>query len=63
MSKQSIAWWVAAAVAAIFLLGVGPVGNYGTLGGLNALTVMTGIILLFVGAIASIVALYWSSAK
>ena len=59
MSKQSIAWWVAAAVLTIFLLGIGPLGDYASLGGANAVSLMTGIILLFTGAIAAAVALYW----
>ncbi len=60
MSKQTIAWWVAAAVAAIFLLGIGPVGSYASLGGAGTLSVITGITLLFIGAIAGMVGLYWS---
>ncbi len=61
MSKRTIAWWVAAAVVVIFLLGIGPLGDYALLGGANALSFMTGVILLFVGAVAAMVALYWTS--
>ena len=59
MSKQAIAWWVAAAVAVIFLLGLSPLGDYAALGGANAVSFTTGVILLFIGAIAAIAALYW----
>jgi hypothetical protein len=63
MKKQAVAWWVAVAVAAIFLLGAGPVGNYASIGGAGTLSLLTSISLLFVGAVASIVALYWSTGK
>ena len=63
MSKQTIAWWVAAAVAAIFLLGLGSLGSYSSLGGEAAVSLMAGIVLFFVGAIVSTVALYWMYRK
>ena len=60
MSKKTIAWWVAASVLAIFLLGIGPLGSYGSLGDSNTVSVVTGLALLFVGAVAATVGLYWS---
>jgi hypothetical protein len=60
MSKKTIAWWVAASTAVIFLLGIGPLGSYSSLGDSGTVSFITGIALLFVGVVAAVVALYWN---
>ena len=57
--KQMVAWAVALAVVVIFLLGIGPLGNYSAFGASGIASILAGIGLFFVGAVAGIVAIYW----
>jgi hypothetical protein len=57
--KQMVAWAVALAVVVIFLLGLGPLGNFSIFGVSGAAGILAGIGLFFVGAVAAVIAIYW----
>ena len=57
--KQMIAWAVALAVVVIFLLGLGPLGNYSVFGASGVAGILATIGLFFVAGVAAVVAIYW----
>jgi hypothetical protein len=58
-NKKIVAWSVVAAVLAVFLLGIVPMGNYAAFGANSAIVILVNIGLFFVAVMAAVVALYW----
>jgi hypothetical protein len=58
-TKRMVAWVTALAVLVIFLLGVGPLGNYSIFGASGITGILANIGLFCVGGIAVVVAIYW----
>jgi hypothetical protein len=50
---------VALAVVAIFSLGLSPLGNFSELGASGIASILAGLGLFFVGAVALVIAIYW----
>ena len=59
MNKQSIAWWTAIAVAAIFLLALSSLSNYSYFAAGDVVSLLFSISVLSVAIIAAMVAIYW----
>jgi len=57
--RQLVAWTVALAVVVIFLLGLGPLGNFSAFGASGIAGILANIGLFFVGGVAVVVAIYW----
>ena len=60
MRRQSIQWWVAGAVAVLFLLGLGSLSNQATLGVNPVAGLLISLVILFVAVVAAAVAVSWS---
>ena len=57
--KQMVAWAVALAVLVLFLLAMGPLGNFAAFGASGIASIITGVCLFLVGGVAAVVAMYW----
>jgi hypothetical protein len=58
-NKKMIAWTVVLAVAGIFLLGLGPLGNFWVFGASGVVGILATIGFFFVAGVAAVVAIYW----
>jgi hypothetical protein len=58
--KQMVVLAAVLAVAVIFLLGLAPMGSIAVFGASGVTGVLTGISILFVGAVAAMIAIYWN---
>jgi hypothetical protein len=59
MNKQSIVWWVAAAVAVIFLMALIPLGNHDYFQQSSVVGLIYALGWVMVASIAAMVAIYW----
>jgi hypothetical protein len=58
-ARRGLAWAVALAVIAIFLLGLSPLGNLSIFGLTATASILASMGLFFVGVVAAVVAIYW----
>ncbi len=57
--RKWLVWAAALAVVVIFLLGLGPLGNFSVFGLDASTSILASIGLFFVGVVAAVVAIYW----
>jgi len=58
-TKTLVAWAVVLAVLVIFLLGLGPVGNFSVFGASGIAGILATLGFFFTAGVAAVVAIYW----